>query len=149
MRRVAMSLVVVASLCLPLSSARAAQHKSHPTNSATLELSEGSVAAGIGFSWGGGTLTYRGKKYPVSVEGLTVGSVGVSKATARGDVTNLKKLEDFNGNYAALKAGATVGGGGSVATMQNQNGVKITLKSTSKGVKLTLGTQGVSLKLKE
>lgn len=35
---------------------------------ATLQLSQGSVAAGIGFSWGKGTLTYEGKTYPVKVQ---------------------------------------------------------------------------------
>jgi hypothetical protein len=35
----------------------------HPD--ATLRLSGGSFAAGIGFSWGKGTLTYKGKDYPV------------------------------------------------------------------------------------
>ena len=30
---------------------------------ATLQLSGGSVAAGIGWSWGSGTLTYKGKNF--------------------------------------------------------------------------------------
>jgi len=117
--------------------------------SATLELTEGSVAAGIGFSWGGGTLTYQGKKYPVSVDGLTVGSVGITDATAKGNVYGLKHLKDFNGVYTAVKAGATVGGGGGAASMRNQNGVKIELLSTAVGAKLTLGPAGVKLMLKE
>ena len=116
---------------------------------ATLQLSEGSVAAGLGFSWGSGTLTYKGKRYPVSVDGLTVGSVGISRASASGSVYHLNKLEDFNGTYTAVGAGATVGGGGSIATMQNQNGVRITLRSTSRGVKFTLGASGVSMNIKQ
>src|SRR5260370_41441491 len=51
---------------------------------ATLTLSEGSVAAGVGFSWGNGVLTYKGKTHPVQVEGLSVGEVGVTRATAKG-----------------------------------------------------------------
>ncbi len=115
---------------------------------AILSLSQRSVAVGVGFSWGDGTLTYRGKKYPVSVDGLTVGSVGASKASARGSVYNLKKLEDFNGTYAAVKAGATVGGGASASALKNQNGVRINLTSTSRGVKFTVAAEGVTLKLK-
>ena len=72
---------------------------------ATLRLSGGSLAAGIGFSWGKGTLTYKGKDYPVSVNGLSLGKVGISGASAYGEVYNLKKLQDFNGHYHA-------GGGG-------------------------------------
>jgi hypothetical protein len=145
MRQLAMGLVVAATLSLPFSTALAKGE----SPSATLQLNQGSVAVGIGWSWGGGTLTYHGKRYPVSVDGLTVGSVGVSRASASGSVYRLKKLEDFNGTYTAVGAGATVGGGGSIATMQNQNGVRITLRSTSRGVKFTLGASGVSLNIKQ
>src|SRR4029077_4003925 len=37
---------------------------------ATLQLGSGAVAAGLGISWGQGTLSYKGKQYPVSVSGL-------------------------------------------------------------------------------
>jgi hypothetical protein len=145
MRQLALGLVVAATLSLPLSTALA---KAKGPD-ATLQLSQGSVAAGIGFSWGSGTLTYKGKRYPVSVDGLSVGSVGISRATASGSVTHLKSLEDFNGTYTAVGAGATVAGGGSIATMQNQNGVRITLKSTSRGIKFTLGAAGVNMQIKQ
>ena len=145
MRQFAMGLVVAAAVSLPFSTALA--KTSRPD--ATLQLNQGSVAAGIGFSWGGGTLTYRGKRYPVSVDGLTVGSVGISRATAAGSVYNLKKLEDFNGTYTAVGAGATVAGGGSIATMRNQNGVRVTLRSTSRGLKFTLGASGVTMNIKQ
>ena len=147
MRQLVVGLMVAAALSLPLSTALAKAKAKGPD--ATLELSQGSVAAGIGFSWGGGTLTYRGKRYPVSVDGLTVGSVGISRATASGSVTNLKSLDDFNGTYTAVGAGAAVGGGASIATMQNQNGVRITLRSRSQGVKFTLGASGVSMQIKQ
>src|SRR5262245_54676674 len=145
MRKLALGLMVAATLSLPLSTALAKAK----APDATLQLSEGSVAAGLGFSWGGGTLTFRGKRYPVSVDGLSVGSVGISRATASGSVFNLKKLEDFNGTYTAVGAGATVAGGGSVATMRNQNGVRVTLRSTSRGIKFTLGASGVSMNIKQ
>ena len=71
---------------------------------ATVKLSEGSVAAGIGWTWGKGELTYKGKKYKVKVDGLSVGEVGITKAEATGNVFNLKKLEDFDGVYATASA---------------------------------------------
>jgi len=116
---------------------------------ATLDLKEGSVAAGIGFSWGSGTLTYKGKTYPVSVEGLSVGSVGISEATASGKVFGLKDIKSFDGVYTAVAAGGAAAGGGGVAVMSNQNGVRIELLSTAQGVKLTLATEGVKLKIKQ
>jgi hypothetical protein len=145
MRQLALGLMVAATLALPFSTAQAKAK----APDATLQLREGSVAAGIGFSWGGGTLTFRGKRYPVKVDGLSVGSVGISRATASGSVYNLKSLNDFNGTYTAVGAGAAVAGGGSVSTMQNQNGVRINLRATTQGVKFTLGAAGVNLQIQQ
>src|SRR5262249_41393223 len=99
------------------------------TGKVTLESK--SIAIGVGVNWGEGVLDYRGKKYPFSVDGLSVVDLGISKVTARGDVKNLKKLEDFDGNYVAAGAGATVGGGASAAVLKNQNGVEMSLTATT------------------
>src|SRR2546421_4233786 len=85
---------------------QAATHQSH--SDATLRFSGGSFAAGIGFSWGSGTLTYKGKDYPVKVKGLSIGKVGVTSASAYGEVYNLKHLQDFNGHYNV--SGSGIGG---------------------------------------
>jgi hypothetical protein len=116
---------------------------------ATLRLSGKAVAAGIGFSWGKGTLTYKGKDYPVSVKGLSVAKVGVTGVTASGDVYHLKKLEDFDGNYTGVGAGMTLAGGRSAITVKNQNGVRIRLIATNRGVDLTVGGGGVEMKIKK
>jgi hypothetical protein len=126
--------------------------KHHPQEkkpSGTLKLSEGSVAVGIGFSWGSGVLTYEGKEYPFSVEGLSVADVGISRADATGVVYNLTQLTDFNGNYTAVTAGAAVGGGAGATTMRNQNGVVIDLIGTTQGVKFNLSVDGVRFTLKQ
>ena len=107
-----------------------------------------SVAVGIGVSWGDGTLEFRGKKYPFTIQGLSVVDLGVSRVSAQGDVTNLKKVEDFAGTYTAAGAGGAVGGGMAVAALKNQNGVEMKLAATSQGVKLTLAAAGVTVKLK-
>ena len=116
---------------------------------ATIRLSGGGVAAGIGFSWGKGTLTYKGKDYPISVKGLSLGKVGITKVTASGEVYHLKSLEDFSGNYTSTNADITLAGGHSGITMKNENGVVVVLRATSKGVDLTIGASGVEMKLKE
>jgi len=116
---------------------------------ATIRLSAGSVAVGVGFSWGSGTLHYKGKNYPFSIDGVSIGDVGVTKAEATGSVYHLKHLEDFNGNYTAASAGATVAGGGSASSMQNQSGVKINMVSTTRGLKLKLAAEGVKIQLKK
>jgi hypothetical protein len=114
-----------------------------------VSLESKSVAIGVGVSWGDGVLEYQGKKYPFTVEGLSVIDLGVSKVSASGDVKNLKKVEDFAGNYTAAGAGAAVGGGAGAAAMKNQNGVEMNLVATTQGVKLTLAAAGVSIKLKQ
>jgi hypothetical protein len=116
---------------------------------ATLELSQGSVAAGIGFSWGSGTLTYLGRKYPVRVLGLSVGEAGFTWGTAKGTVLALKKLEDFSGTYVAGGAGATVFGGGDAVIMKNGNGVVVELTTSNGGVNFKLAASGVWFTLEE
>jgi hypothetical protein len=108
-----------------------------------------SVAVGIGVSWGDGTLEFRGKKYPFTIQGLSVVDLGVSKVSARGDVANLKKVEDFAGTFTAAGAGGTVGGGMAVAALKNQNGVEMKLTATTQGVKFALAGGGVTVKMKE
>ncbi len=142
MRRFVIGVVAVGSLVAALAGLATAQAKN-----ATLTLADGSVAAGIGFSWGRGTLAYAGKTYPVKVEGLSVGEVGVTRATAKGDVSNLTKLEDFPGNYVAVGAEATAAGGAGVTVMRNQNGVVVEMKSTTQGASLKLGAEGIRLSL--
>jgi hypothetical protein len=116
---------------------------------ATIDLSEGSVGVGVGFSWGKGTLHYQGRSIPVSVKGLGIGKVGATKVSASGEVYHLASLSDFDGNYTAAAAGATLGGGGAVTAMQNQNGVVIKLRSTTQGVDLDLSVDGVAFKVQQ
>jgi len=116
---------------------------------ALIEFSAGSVAAGIGFSWGSGTLTQAGKTYSLKIDGLTVGNVGIAKASAWGRVYHLKKVSDINGTYAAIGTGATIGGGGSAITMKNSKGVVIDIFTTTEGLSLGVGTAGVTITLKQ
>src|SRR5262245_44550600 len=146
MRRAVIALVVVGSLVSLVAGLAGAQAKKPD---ATVRLSKGAVALGIGFSWGEGTLTFQGKNHPFKVEGLSVGELGITRATAKGNVFNLTKLEDFNGNYAAAAAGATVGGGAGATIMRNQNGVEIQLVSTTQGASLKLAAEGLRLTLKQ
>ena len=116
---------------------------------ATLKLTEGSVAAGIGWSWGHGTLTYKGKSYRVKVDGLSIGEVGMTDVKAKGNIYNLKSLDDFNGVYAAGGAGATAGKGKGAAALTNANGVSILLTSVTKGASLKIAAEGLKLQIEK
>jgi hypothetical protein len=116
---------------------------------ATIDFSGGAVAAGIGYSWGGGVLHYQGKDYKFSTDGFSIIDVGASSVTGAGEVYNLSNVADFAGNYTSAGAGATLAGGGSVAVLENQKGVIIHVHSTSQGLRLHLSASGVSITLKQ
>lgn len=141
--------IAVLLLILGMSTGLAVAASSEEKPDATLDITHRSVAVGVGGSWGSGTLTYKGKEYPISVSGLSLGKVGLSKVTARGNVYNLQRLKDFDGNYTSAGAGMTLAGGRSAVAMKNQHGVKIALYSTSKGFDVSVGGAGVEMKLKK
>ena len=121
-----------------------------PKVSGTIKLETTSVALGIGVEWGHGTLTLDdGTTHKVEIKGLSVIDVGVSKIEASGEVFNLVELTDLNGTFFAGQAGIAMGPGRSATAMKNANGVVIQLKSTQKGVKLTLAPEGLSIKVAE
>jgi hypothetical protein len=55
----------------------------HPP-SGTVSITATSVAAGVGVQWGEGILTFAGKQYPFSLQGLQIVGVGYSRVTAEG-----------------------------------------------------------------
>jgi len=113
----------------------------------TIELSGGSVAVGIGYTWGSGKLVFQGRQYQLKVTGVSIADVGASDYTATGSVYNLKKVEDIEGTYAAATAGATVAGGVSGAAMKNQHGVLIQLSATREGLQFTFAPAGIKMTL--
>jgi hypothetical protein len=115
---------------------------------ATVTLKGGSVAAGIGYTWGHGDLNYRKSPHEFSIKGVSVVDVGATNFTAAGQVYNLKKLSDFSGNYVAAGAGITIAGGGTATYLKNEHGVVIKLISTDVGLKFSLSADGVHVSLK-
>jgi hypothetical protein len=113
----------------------------------TVVLNGGSVAAGVGYVWGHGDLTYNNKPHKFSISGVSIVDAGAASITATGNVYHLKQLSDFAGNYVAASAGLTVAGGGSVAYLKNEHGVVIKLVSTTVGLRFNLSANGVSVKL--
>jgi hypothetical protein len=112
-----------------------------------VELQRRSIGAGIGFSWGDGTIYWEGQEHAFSVKGIRAGDLGAVKMIGEGYVENLDRLEDFAGTYVAVEAAATAGKGGSAISMRNENGVVISLRSQTKGVGVTLGAEGFTVAL--
>ena len=119
----------------------------HEKPDATIEFSGGSALFGVGVKWANGTLHYQGQVYPFHLSGLSLLDLGGSEVNGTGEVYHLAKVEDFTGNYGAVSAGATVDRGESSATMRNQHGVVIRLRSDTKGLQLNASVEAVSIML--
>ena len=145
MRYVTLGLVAIAGVMVVSTATFAKSAKPD----ATVKISGKSTAAGVGVSWGKGTLTYKGKHYPFSIDGLSVLDVGVSTVDATGNVYHLKSVEDFGGQYTAASAGAAVAAGAGISTMRNANGVVMNLKAITRGVKLKAGPEGLKVTLEK
>ena len=138
-----LSVLLAIVFCVVMVGTAAAQD----TPSGTVSITSKSIAIGIGVSWGHGTLKYKGKEYKFSLEGLSVVDVGISTLSASGEVYHLNNISDFAGQFTAFEAAATLAGGGAYSTMKNQNGVVMKIKSTTKGLSLTLAPKGVKIKM--
>jgi hypothetical protein len=112
-----------------------------------VELERKSVGAGLGLSWGDGTIYWEGEAHAFGVKGLRVGDVGLARMIGEGYVQNLDRIEDFAGRYVAVEAGATAGKGGSLVAMRNEHGVVISLRTETEGLGVTLGAEGFEVEL--
>jgi hypothetical protein len=115
---------------------------------ATLTLSGGSVAAGIGYTWGHGELKTADQSQKFSIKGVSIVDVGATGFDANGNVYNLKTLADFSGNYVAAGAGVAVVNGVTAVYLRNEHGVVIKLIANTKGIKFNLSADGVRIALK-
>jgi len=117
--------------------------------SAYVWLSGGSVAVGIGYTWGHGTLYYSKdqKEYKFKLSGISVVDVGASGLNAEGEVYNLTNPADLSGNFTAVTAGLTIGEGGSVAWLRNEKGVVVKLHSQTGGLRFNLSANGMHITL--
>jgi len=114
---------------------------------ATIEFSGGSAAVGVGVKWANGTLHYQGQNYPFHLSGVSLLDLGGTEVKGTGEVYHLAKVEDFTGDYGAVSSGATVDRGQASSAMQNQHGVVIRLRSSTKGAEVNASVEAVSIKL--
>src|SRR5437764_12579530 len=82
----------------------------------------------IGGSGGSGTLTFQGRRYALSIGGISYGfTFGASETRFRGTVSNISRPSDVAGVYAAGNAGAAIGRGAQAIVLANPNGAVLTL----------------------
>jgi hypothetical protein len=101
----------------------------------------------FGGAEGKGVLHFKGKDYPFTMSGVTVGGVGYTEAHGTANIYFLKKIEDFPGSYQGIGAGAAVGKSTGGNSFQNMKEVVIVTKSKGEGVALNLGVSSINIKL--
>jgi len=102
----------------------------------------------IGVGGGTGTLTFRGRSYPLSVGGLSVGTLGAATADLVGRAHNLRRPEDIAGTYTAVGGGVAIAGGAAVARLQNSNGVVMELRGRQVGLQISLNLSGMTIAMR-
>jgi len=103
----------------------------------------------IGVGGGEGVLVYRGKKYPFTVSGMSVGfTIGASTTKLVGRALNLNGPASIEGSYAAGGAGGAVAAGAGAVQLQNSNGVILQLSGPKIGAEVSAAVGGVTIRLK-
>jgi hypothetical protein len=142
---VAVGLVVLHGALLAGAFAQSAP-PTHPSGS--IKIHQVQVAFIGSGAVGGGTLYYGGRSYPFKLGGLGIGGFGVSTLDATGSVYNLRRLQDFEGVYGQARIGWAAGEHGKGEMwLQNTNGVYLRLKARRQGLALSLGADGMVVRL--
>jgi lipid-binding SYLF domain-containing protein len=121
-----------------------------PAEAATGSVSLHIASAGFifGVTGGNGTLTFRGRQYPLNIGGISAGAlVGVSATDLVGTASNLQAPGDIAGVYSAMGAGMSVAGGRSTAQLSNANGVRLRLHGRQIGFSFSIDLSGMVISL--
>jgi len=114
------------------------------TGQVTVVFTKGGFIVGVG--GGKGVLTFRGKNYPFTVSGMSVGfTVGASTTKFVGKALNLNSPGDLAGSYAAGGAGGAVAAGAGGVQLQNAKGVILQLSGPKVGAEVSAAVGGVTI----
>ena len=103
----------------------------------------------VGAGLGRGVLTYRGRDYPFTVSGLSMGvTAGASVSRLEGMVSGITEVSDFAGTYNAVGAGGALVGGVGGVRLRNEKGVVLDLKGPKAGVEFAANVSGIKIALK-
>ena len=102
----------------------------------------------LGAGGGRGTLTFRHRNYPFTVQGLSLGitaGASINKLVGRADYIN--ELADFAGTYSVVGAGGALVGGVGGVQLRNAKGVTIILQGAKGGVEVSANITKVVITL--
>jgi hypothetical protein len=102
----------------------------------------------IGASGGSGTLSFHGRRYPISIGGLSYGfTFGASATNFRGTVSNIRRPSDVAGVYAAAGAGAAAIKGAGAIVLTNNKGAVLTIAGEQTGLIVAADLNGLIITL--
>ena len=94
-------------------------------------------------------LVFRGKRYPFTVSGMSVGfTIGASTTKFVGRALNLRGPASIEGAYSAIGAGGAIAAGAGGVQLQNANGVILQLSGPKVGAEVSAAVGGVTVRLK-
>jgi hypothetical protein len=103
----------------------------------------------LGVGGGEGVLTLRGRHYPFTVSGMSVGfTIGASTSRLVGRALNLRGPESIEGSYSAIGAGGAIAAGAGGVQLQNANGVILQLSGPRIGADVSAAVGGVTIRLR-
>ena len=103
----------------------------------------------VGGSAGSGTMTFQGRRYPLSIGGLSYGfTFGASETRFHGTVSNISRASDIAGVYAQAGAGAAAGRGAQGIVLTNQKGAVLALSGRQSGLIVSADLSGLVLSLR-
>jgi hypothetical protein len=103
----------------------------------------------IGGQGGSGTLVFQGRRYPITIGGISAGLVfGGSVTRFRGSVSNIRRAQDVAGVYGAAGAGGAAIVGAQVITMRNEKGAVLRLSGQQIGLQLNLDLSGLAISVR-
>ncbi|MBR0774274.1 hypothetical protein JQ625_05460 [Bradyrhizobium diazoefficiens] len=103
----------------------------------------------IGGGAGSGVLSYRGRSYPFSLSGLTLGiTAGATIGRLDGWATGIRDISDFAGSYSSVGGGFALVGGVNGVQLRNQKGVTIVLRGAKAGLELAANIGAITIALK-
>lgn len=116
------------------------------TGTVAFEITKAGFIVGVG--GGRGVLNFHGRRYPLSVSGLSVGAtIGASKTQLIGRALNIRDPSDIAGVYSAIGGGVAVAGGGGGVRLQNGRGVILELQGRKVGLELSAAVSGVEIRM--
>ncbi|MQB44465.1 hypothetical protein [Rhizobium sp. ICMP 5592] len=118
-------------------------------DSGTIRFAVYKAAFFVGGSGGEGTLTFHGRKYPISIGGISGGlAFGASKTYFQGSVRNIRRARDVAGVYGAAGGGGAVGKGAQMIVMTNNKGAQLELTGRQVGLQINADISGLSITVK-